>query len=110
MVPEHWPDQPAKCDPVAAVAVRVTSEAKTNGELQRSPQLMPAGELETVPRPVPVLLTMTGKLSRSKTAVTAVEAARVTVQAPVPEQAPVQALNFEPGDGLGVSVTLVFQS
>jgi hypothetical protein len=32
----------------------------------------------------------------------------VTVQAPVPEQSPLQPVKVEPADGVGVSVTIVF--
>jgi hypothetical protein len=110
LVPEQESVQPEKCDPVAAIAFRVTLEPKTNGALQRSPQSIPAGVLVTVPRPVPVLATTIGKLSRSKTAVTAAAAVSETVQLPLPVQAPVQALNLDPTAGCGVSVTLVFQS
>ena len=102
--------RPRKCDPVAATAISATVEPKTNGELHRSPQSIPAGALVTVPRPVPVLVTTIGKLSSSKTAVTVAAAVSETVQLPLPVQAPVQALNLEPAAGCGLSVTLVFQS
>ena len=108
--PEQESDQPRKCDPVAATAISATVEPKTNGELHRSPQSIPAGALVTVPRPVPVLVTTIGKLSSSKTAVTVAAAVSETVQLPLPVQAPVQALNLEPAAGCGLSVTLVFQS
>jgi hypothetical protein len=55
--------------------------------------LMPAGELVTVPLPVPVLVTVRAlvpPVENTKVAVTVVAAFRVTVQEPVPEQAPDQ--------------------
>jgi hypothetical protein len=57
-VPVQAPDQPAKVEPVAAAAVRVTLVPETRLALQVLPQLMPAGELVTVPLPAPALLTL----------------------------------------------------
>src|SRR5439155_18551266 len=72
------------------------------------PQLIPAGELVTVPLPVPALLTVSAKVGRAKVAVTVVAALRVTVQAPVPEQPPpLQPVKVEPAAGVAVSVTAV---
>ena len=54
--PEVQPEplQPAKVEPEAGVAVRVTTVPLLKFEEQVEPQLMPAGELVTVPLPVPV--------------------------------------------------------
>ena len=52
-VPEHAPDHPAKADPEAGEAVSVTVVFWSNVALQVEPQLIPAGELTTVPTPVP---------------------------------------------------------
>ena len=49
---------------------------------------MPAGELVTVPLPVPALLTVRVWLGTLKVAVTDLAAFMVTVQVPVPEQTP----------------------
>src|SRR5438552_2254003 len=69
---------------------------------------MPAGELVTVPLPVPALLTVSAKVGRAKVAVTVVAALRVTVQVPVPEQPPpLQPVKVEPAAGVAVSVTAV---
>src|SRR5947209_1703289 len=69
---------------------------------------MPAGELVTVPLPVPALLTVRAKVGAVKVAVTVVAAESVTVQAPVPEQPPpLQPLKVEPAAGAAVSVTAV---
>ncbi len=51
------PLQPAKVEPEAAVAVRVTAVPLLKLTEQVLPQLMPAGELVTVPLPVPDLAT-----------------------------------------------------
>jgi hypothetical protein len=49
------PDQPAKLDPEAGVAVRATAVPLLSVAEQLLPQLMPAGLLVTVPLPVPAL-------------------------------------------------------
>src|SRR5205823_13880690 len=75
---------------------------------QVTPQLIPAGELVTVPLPVPALLTVSAKLGRLKVAVTVVAAMTVTVQAPVPEHPPpLQPVKVEPAAAVAVSVTAV---
>jgi hypothetical protein len=57
-VPEHpSPDQPVKVEPVEATAVRVTTVLFGKLYKQVEPQLMPLGELVTVPVPVPTLVT-----------------------------------------------------
>ena len=57
-VPEHAPpDHPVKIDPTLGVEVNVTGVPWTYVSEQRGPQLMPAGELVTVPVPVPGLVT-----------------------------------------------------
>jgi hypothetical protein len=50
------PLQPAKTDPEAAVAVRVTVVPFSNDREHVDPQLIPLGLLVTVPAPVPVFL------------------------------------------------------
>lgn len=55
--PVHAPLQPAKVEPVAAAAVSVTLVPVAKEALQDAPQEMPAGELETVPFPVPDFVT-----------------------------------------------------
>ena len=57
-VPVHAPDHPAKEDPVPGVAVSVTDVELEKLALHVVPQLMPAGELETVPVPVPLVTTV----------------------------------------------------
>ena len=70
------------------------------------PQSIPAGALVTVPAPVPTLETVSVKTG-VKVAVTDVAAVRVTVQGPVPVQAPLQPVKTDPADGVAVSVTTV---
>jgi len=56
-VPAQAPLQPAKVEPAAGVAVRVTAVPGENVCEQLAPQLMPAGALVTVPDPDPLLVT-----------------------------------------------------
>ena len=63
-VPEHSsPDQPAKIEPVEAVAVNTTSVFSGKSKEQIKPQSIPAGSLATVPLPLPSKLTVSKKLS-----------------------------------------------
>lgn len=50
--------QPAKVEPLAMVAVRVTEAPLLNLAEQVEPQLIPVGLLVTVPEPEPALLTV----------------------------------------------------
>jgi hypothetical protein len=54
-VPVHAPLQPVKVEPADAVAVSVTDAPLVKPNEQVAPQLIPAGELVTVPLPVPAL-------------------------------------------------------
>jgi hypothetical protein len=58
-VPEQPPDQPANVEPVPADAVSVIAVPGAKLALQVCPQVIPAGELLTVPDPVPALTTLT---------------------------------------------------
>ena len=57
-VPAHAPAHPANAEPEPAVAVSVTLTVGAKDALQVEPQSIPAGLLETVPEPVPVLETV----------------------------------------------------
>jgi hypothetical protein len=64
----------------------------------------------TVPLPDPLLATASEKVSgvsSAKAAVTLLLALMLIAQVPVPAQAPVQPVNFDPAAGLAVSVTAV---
>ena len=56
-VEQPVPLQPAKVEPAAALADKVTVVPLLKVPEQVVPQLMPAGELETVPLPVPAFVT-----------------------------------------------------
>ena len=69
--------------------------------------MIPAGELVTVPLPLPVSLTVRAKVG-AKVAVTVVDEVRVTVQAPVPEHPPpLQPVKIDWPFGAAVRVTTV---
>jgi hypothetical protein len=57
-VPEQAPLQPVKVDPEPGAAVSVTAVPCVYAAEHVDPQLMPDGELVTVPLPVPALLTV----------------------------------------------------
>lgn len=58
-MPLHPPPlHPTNVDPLAAAALNVTDVPLGNSLLQSLPQLIPAGELVTVPLPVPVFETV----------------------------------------------------
>jgi hypothetical protein len=105
-LPEHAPLQPEKNDPAAAVGLSVTTVPPAKLALQLPGQLMPAGELVTVPEPVPASATESVCACSVNVAVTAMAAVMETVQAPVPEQPPpLQPAKVDPTDGPAVRVT-----
>ena len=62
-VPEHPPPlQPVKVEPAAGVAVNVTAVPLIKLAEHVAPQVMPAGELVTVPLPVPAGVTVRVKV------------------------------------------------
>ena len=71
-------------------------------------QLIPAGELVTVPVPCPArLIESWTEDALTKEALTFVLAFSVREHAPVPEQAPDQPLNFAPAAGVALNETIV---
>ena len=73
------------------------------------PQLIPAGELVTVPLPdTPTMSVWVWVwVGWVKVAVTVVAEVNVTLQEPVPVHAPLQPVNVEPVDGAAVRVSAV---
>src|SRR5439155_7548681 len=108
-VPEHPPPvQPVKVEPAVGVAVNVTAVPLVKLAEQVAPQLIPAGELVTVPLPAPAGATVRVKLWRVKVAVTVVAAESVTVQVPVPEHPPpAQSVKVVAAAGVDVNVSTV---
>ncbi len=108
-IPAHPPPlQPAKVDPVAAEAVKVTCVPLAKFAEQVAGQLIPAGALVTVPVPVPASITDNAKplVLELKVAVTVVAAVNVTTHVPVPVQPPpLHPAKVEPSAGLAVRVT-----
>ena len=79
------------------------------------PQSIPLGDEVTVPEPDPLVETVSvcaahpGHGSALNVAATVASAFNVTIQVPVPEQAPDQPVKALPGSGVAVSVTSVPQ-
>jgi len=100
------PLHPLNVEPVVGVAVKVTTVPLVKACEQVAPQEIPAGELVTVPLPVPDFDTVSANDDCMKLAVTVWAALIVTVQEPVPVQPPpLQPVNVEPAAAVAVSVT-----
>jgi hypothetical protein len=104
-VPVQAPDQPVKLDPMVAEAVRVTTVPSAKIGLQVDGQETPAGEEVTVPDPVPAITTLSEPGAGRKVAVTELSAESVTLQSPVPVQAPDQPPKVDAPPARAVSVT-----
>lgn len=102
------PLQPAKADPGPGVA-ESTTEVPTLREAEHVlPQLMPAGELVTVPEPVPPSVTVSvacGGGAAPKLATTLISEFSVTLHPPVPEHDPPQPVKTNPVLGATVKAT-----
>jgi len=106
-VPVHTPLQPANTEPVAGVAVSVTTVPVSNGTLHVAPQLRPSGLDVTLPVPFPAFATVSANCTTFQVAVTPLAWLIVTWQLPVPVQAPLQPAKVDPVAGVAVSVTTV---
>jgi hypothetical protein len=108
-VPEQAPDQRAKAEPFAGLALRVTLVPAAIWELQVRPQSIPvpAGREVTMPWPEPAFWIESVRVpAREKTAVTVFALLSVVVQAPDPVQPPPdQWSKTEPGAGLALRET-----
>ncbi len=98
------PLQPANADPLDGDAVKVALDPALKLAEHVLPQEMPAGELVMVPLPGPEELTVIAYCGDGfgfevNVAVTLWSELRVTVQAPVPVQAPLQPANADPAFG-----------
>jgi hypothetical protein len=93
---------------MSAVAVKVTIVPSVYVAEHVDPQLMPAGELVTVPVPVPARLTLRVLSEEVKVAVTLRVAFMATVQVfPEVESQLLQLVKFELTSGVAVRVTIV---
>ena len=106
-VPLHAPLQPANVELASGVAAKLTTVPFAKLAEHVGPQEIPAGELATVPVPVPLLATVRvkGPGFAVKFALTDFAASMVTLQAPVPLQAPLQPANVEPVSAVAVKFT-----
>jgi hypothetical protein len=103
-VPVQAPLHPVKLEPAAGVAVSVTIVPLLKLAVQVPGQFIPAGLLLTVPPPTTV--TESAK-TWVNVAVTDSAALIVTVQIPVPVQAPLHPAKLQPEAGVAVSITEV---
>jgi hypothetical protein len=78
------PVKPLNVDPAAGVAVSVTVVPSAKSKEHVVPQLIPAGELVTVPWPAPAFVTLSAAVATAKVAVTDRAWSTVTVHGPVP--------------------------
>jgi hypothetical protein len=107
-VPVQAPLHPVKVEFASAVAVKLTTVPLAYVAEQVAPQLIPAGELVTVPVPVPVRLTVRVLCEVVKVAVTLWLAFIVTVQVfPEVESQPLQPVKVEFTSAFAVRVTVV---
>jgi len=108
-VPLQAPLQPANVEPESGLAVKLTTAPLAKLAEHVVPQEIPEGVLVTVPVPAPLLATVRVKSPglAVKFALTDFAASMVTLQAPVPLQAPLQPANVEPGSGVAVKLTAV---
>jgi len=105
-VPEQPPLQPLNVEPATGAAVNVTTVPVVKACEQVVPHESPAGELVTMPLPVPDFVTLSVKDDCTNAAVTEVAALIVTVHVLVPVQPPpLQPVNVEPAAAVAVSVT-----
>ena len=107
-VPEHAPLHPANAEPVDAACVSVTCVPLAKFAEHALGQLIPAGELVTIPCPLPASATVSAKLPvpPPKFAITVVAAVIVKVQVLVPSHAvPPHPVNVDPDAGVAVKVT-----
>jgi hypothetical protein len=107
-VPLHAPPQPAKLDPAAGVAVRLTCVPAAKLAPHVVPQLIPAGALVTVPLPArPTVNVKEDGGFCENVAETLRTASIITVQLPVPLHAPPQPVKLDPAAGVAVRLTEV---
>jgi hypothetical protein len=110
LIPVQAPVQPAKVEPVAGVAVRVTVAPAVKAPLHVLPQVMPLGAEVTVALPVPLWVTVRAYVVRALRANVAVRlfaASMTTAQLPVPVQAPPQPVKVEPVAAVALRARLV---
>jgi hypothetical protein len=109
-VPEQPPLHPENVEPPVAVAVNVTELPLGKLPLQEALQVMPPGELLTMPPPAPAMVTVSAAIvgDAANSAVTLWLLVMVTLQAPVPIQPPpLHPVNVAPPVAVAVSVTVV---
>src|SRR4029079_19613034 len=108
-VPEHPPPlQPVNVEQDESAAGRVTLFPVGTAAAHVAPQLIPLGDDDTVPEPLPLFETVNVDVGIGGNPASTVESDdRLTTHVPVPEHPPpLQPVNVEPDDAVAVSVTL----
>jgi phage tail protein X len=108
-VPVQAPPHPANVEPEPTTAVSFTTVPLLKFALQVLGQVIPLGLLVTLPDPVPANVTESAKVVAEvlNVAVTDLAALIVTLQVPVPLQAPLQPAKVDPAAAAAVKVTTV---
>jgi len=101
------PLQPVNVEPPVGEAVSTTVLPIGKSATQVVPQAIPLGLLVTVPVPVPDVVTVNWCVAGMVLNVADTLAVPVTVQAPLPEQAPPQLTNDEPAAAAAFKATEV---
>ena len=105
-VPLQAPLQPANVEPESGIAVKFTTVPLSKFAEQLELQEIPASKLR-FPAPLLVTVRVKGPGFAVKFALTDFAASMVTLQAPVPLQAPLQPANVKPESGVAVKLTTV---
>src|SRR3990172_2274215 len=101
--PEQGPPQARRDEPAPGAAVSVTEVPQEKSASHVAPHVMPPGALVTVPLPLFVTVSLTGRAE--KVAVTDRWVVIETLQPPVPLHAPLQPSNFAPSAGDALTPT-----
>jgi hypothetical protein len=103
--PAHAPPHPTKPAPGLGVATSATELPLAKDAVQDDPHEIPAGAEATAP--LPAAATVSRNAGGVKVASTFLGPSITTAQGTIPEQAPPQPANVQPGAGAAVSVTVL---
>ena len=101
------PLNPLNVDPLVVTALSVTVVPVAKSAAQAGGQEIPLGSLVTMPVPLPPRVTVSRLVEIGTIKPAVMVASFVTLQGPVPEHAPLQPANAEPGAAAAFSETVV---